>query len=80
MQQCRSAMLLGLIHQLKLLVRLWIQPAAAMGEILDRGSLLFASLAAVAAALAAAPADPVLHAAARCWPSSTSPAFCCSAT
>lgn len=28
-----------------LLLRLWIQPAAAMSEILDRGSLLFASIA-----------------------------------
>ena len=41
-----------LVHHLKLLVRLWIQPAAAMGDILDRGSLLFASIAVVAAALA----------------------------
>jgi tetratricopeptide (TPR) repeat protein len=40
-----------LIAHLKLLFRLWWQPAAAMGEILDRGSLLFASLAAIAAAL-----------------------------
>jgi tetratricopeptide (TPR) repeat protein len=34
-----------LIENLKLLVRLYSQPAAAMGAILDRGSLLFASLA-----------------------------------
>jgi tetratricopeptide (TPR) repeat protein len=40
-----------LIAHLKLLFRLWWQPAAAMGEILDRGSLLFASLAAIGAAL-----------------------------
>jgi tetratricopeptide (TPR) repeat protein len=41
-----------LIRHLSLLVRLWYRPAAAMGEILDRGSLLFASLAAVAATFA----------------------------
>jgi tetratricopeptide (TPR) repeat protein len=40
-----------LIDHLKLLFRLWWQPAAAMGEILDRGSLLFASLAAIGTAL-----------------------------
>ena len=33
------------------LFRLWWQPAAAMGAILDRGSLLFASAAALAAGL-----------------------------
>lgn len=33
---------------LGLLVRLWFRPVAAMGEILDRGSLLFASLVAIA--------------------------------
>jgi hypothetical protein len=37
-----------LIGQLKLLVALWYRPASAMGDILDRGSLLFASLAALA--------------------------------
>jgi tetratricopeptide (TPR) repeat protein len=36
---------------LKLLLRLLYQPAAAMGEILDRGSLLFASAALLAATL-----------------------------
>ena len=41
----------SLIAHLKLLFRLWWQPAAAMGEILDRGSLLFASLAAIGVAL-----------------------------
>ncbi len=34
---------------MNLLFRLWINPAAAMGAILDRGSLLFASIAALAA-------------------------------
>ena len=33
-----------MIDQLKLLVRLYIDPAGAMGAILDRGSLLFATL------------------------------------
>jgi hypothetical protein len=37
-----------LIRNLTLLFRLWVRPGAAMGEILDRGSLLFASLTAVA--------------------------------
>lgn len=36
---------------LKLLIRLWWQPAAAMSEILDRGSMLFASIAVVAVSL-----------------------------
>jgi tetratricopeptide (TPR) repeat protein len=40
-----------LIHQTKLLLRLLWQPGAAMGEILDRGSLLFASLATLAVTL-----------------------------
>jgi Flp pilus assembly protein TadD len=40
-----------LIHQTKLLFRLLWQPVAAMGEILDRGSLLYASLAALVAML-----------------------------
>jgi tetratricopeptide (TPR) repeat protein len=40
-----------LIAHIKLLFRLWWQPAVAMGEILDRGSLLFASLAAIGVAL-----------------------------
>ncbi len=40
-----------LIHQTKLLLRLLWQPGAAMGEILDRGSLLYASLAALAVTL-----------------------------
>src|SRR5664279_4937894 len=35
----------------KLLLRLLYQPASAMGEILDRGSLLFASAAVLAASL-----------------------------
>ena len=38
----------NLVAQLKLLLRLWTQPAAAMGDILDRGSLLFSSLLALA--------------------------------
>ncbi len=37
-----------LIPNIKLLLRLWWQPAAAMSEILDRGSLLFASVAVLA--------------------------------
>jgi tetratricopeptide (TPR) repeat protein len=40
-----------LAEHVKLLFRLWWQPAAAMGDILDRGSLLFASLAVIAATL-----------------------------
>jgi len=40
-----------LITHLKLLFRLWFRPSAAMGEILDRGSLLFASLSAIAVTL-----------------------------
>src|ERR1700736_2795456 len=35
----------------QLLIRLWWQPAAAMSAILDRGSLLFASFAVLAASL-----------------------------
>jgi tetratricopeptide (TPR) repeat protein len=42
----------GLIRHLSLLLRLWLRPGAAMGEILDRGSLLFASLTAVAVGFA----------------------------
>jgi tetratricopeptide (TPR) repeat protein len=41
-----------LIGHIKLLLYLWVRPATAMGEILDRGSLLFASIAALAAGLA----------------------------
>jgi len=41
----------SLIQQSKLLLRLLWQPGAAMGEILDRGSLLYASLAALAVML-----------------------------
>jgi tetratricopeptide (TPR) repeat protein len=40
-----------LIGHLRLLLLLWVRPVAAMGEILDRGSLLFASLAVVAATI-----------------------------
>lgn len=42
---------LVLADHLKLLVRLWFQPVAAMSAILDKGSLLFASLAALAVSL-----------------------------
>src|SRR5689334_23360269 len=35
----------------KMLLGLWWRPAAAMGDILDRGSLLYASLAVIAATL-----------------------------
>ena len=42
----------GLIRHLSLLLRLWYRPGAAMGEILDRGSLLFASIVALAAGFA----------------------------
>ena len=41
-----------LIGHIKLLLRLWARPAAAMGEILDRGSLLFASIALLAVGFA----------------------------
>jgi tetratricopeptide (TPR) repeat protein len=41
-----------LIRHIQLLLRLWFEPVAAMGDILDRGSLLFASIAAVVASLA----------------------------
>src|SRR5437868_3258947 len=37
--------------QIKLLLRLYAQPAAAMSAILDQGSLLFASLAVLAGSL-----------------------------
>ncbi len=37
--------------QISLLVRLWWQPGKAMSEILDRGSLLFATIAVLAASL-----------------------------
>jgi tetratricopeptide (TPR) repeat protein len=40
-----------LLTNIRLLLRLLVQPGAAMSEILDRGSLLFASLAALAAGL-----------------------------
>jgi tetratricopeptide (TPR) repeat protein len=49
-----------LIRHLNLLLRLWVRPGAAMGEILDRGSLLFASLTAVAIGLVT-PAAAGLH-------------------
>jgi tetratricopeptide (TPR) repeat protein len=38
-----------LVDHIKLLLRLWWQPAAAMGDVLDRGSLLFATLAVIVA-------------------------------
>jgi tetratricopeptide (TPR) repeat protein len=41
-----------LIGHIKLLLKLWARPAAAMGEILDRGSLLFASIALLAVGFA----------------------------
>lgn len=41
---------------LKLLLSLWWQPAAAMSGILDRGSLLFASIAAICVSIALRPA------------------------
>ena len=41
-QSCYPA---RLVEQTKLLLRLFLQPGAAMGAILDRGTLLFASLA-----------------------------------
>jgi tetratricopeptide (TPR) repeat protein len=44
-----------LIATLQLLMRLLAQPAAAMSDILDRGSLLFASIAALAVSLLDAP-------------------------
>jgi tetratricopeptide (TPR) repeat protein len=37
-----------LLFHLRLLLRLWFRPVATMGEILDRGSLLFASIVAIA--------------------------------
>jgi tetratricopeptide (TPR) repeat protein len=40
-----------MLRQIALLVRLYAQPARAMSEILDRGSLLFASLAVLAVTL-----------------------------
>ena len=42
----------------KLLLRLWFHPAAAMGEILDRGSLLFGSIAVVVASAMVASGFP----------------------
>jgi tetratricopeptide (TPR) repeat protein len=47
-----------LLRNVSLLARLLVQPGAAMSEILDRGSLLFASLAALAAGLLAGHAIP----------------------
>jgi tetratricopeptide (TPR) repeat protein len=47
-----------LTDQIRLLFRLWLRPAAAMGDILDRGSLLFASIAVIAASLALRPPLP----------------------
>jgi tetratricopeptide (TPR) repeat protein len=41
-----------LIRHIQLLLRLWFEPVAAMGDILDRGSLLFASIAVVVASFA----------------------------
>jgi tetratricopeptide (TPR) repeat protein len=41
-----------LIGQLKLLIALWYRPATAMGDILDRGSLVFAAIATLLAGLA----------------------------
>ncbi|MGD1071963.1 MAG: tetratricopeptide repeat protein [Bryobacteraceae bacterium] len=41
-----------MIENAKLALRLYVQPGAAMSEILDRGSLLFASLAVLAISLA----------------------------
>jgi tetratricopeptide (TPR) repeat protein len=45
-----------LITNLKSLVRLWLDPGGAMSEILDHGSLLFASLAALCVSLLLQPA------------------------
>jgi tetratricopeptide (TPR) repeat protein len=50
-----------LLRNLQLLFRLIVNPADGMSLILDRGSLLFASLAALAAGLLARPAIPGLH-------------------
>ena len=41
-----------MIRHIQLLLRLWFEPVAAMGDILDRGSLLFASIAVVVASFA----------------------------
>jgi len=49
-----------LVHNTKLLLALWWRPGAAMSGILDRGSLLYASLAVMAVSL-------VLQAAAGAW-------------
>jgi tetratricopeptide (TPR) repeat protein len=48
-----------LIEHFKLLLQLWVRPAHAMGAILDRGSLLFASIAAAAAGVAVVAATPL---------------------
>jgi tetratricopeptide (TPR) repeat protein len=50
-----------LLRNLQLLLRLIVNPADGMSLILDRGSLLFASLAALAAGLLTTPAIPGLH-------------------
>src|ERR1700704_6066753 len=46
---------------MQLLLRVWINPAAAMSAILDRGSLLFASLALLAASALLNTTAPFLH-------------------
>src|ERR1700730_18683786 len=47
----RNCYSLEVADNLKLLLRLWWQPASAMSAILDQGSLLFASLAVLAVSL-----------------------------
>ena len=50
---CPNALLFfSLIDNLKLLLRLFVQPAAAMSDILDRGSLLFSVCAVIAVSFA----------------------------
>lgn len=47
----RSCYAAGLVDNIKLLLRIYGQPSAAMSAILDQGSLLFASMAAIAVTL-----------------------------
>lgn len=49
----------GLIDNIKLLLRIYWQPSAALGAILDQGSLLFGSIAGLAVALLFRPALPI---------------------
>src|SRR5947207_11607630 len=50
----------AILHFVLLLLKIWLQPAGAMSAILDRGSLLFASVAALVATVLLKFAVPTL--------------------